>query len=113
MTEPALHFSVPFALLSVAGADPVLCSLASVSAILPDLDVFVGVHRSSTHSVMLHGLFVMLATLMRAIDPNVSYAVLAIGIGLISHGLLDVVTGYSPVCGRCPGKSSPSSSDCK
>jgi len=54
MPEPAIHFSVPFAVLAFVGLDIRLCFLASAVALLLDLDVLFRRHRSATHSLLVY-----------------------------------------------------------
>mgnify|MGYP001112114980 CR=1 FL=1 len=96
MAEPAIHFSVPFAILSYAGFDLTPCLLASAIALLPDFDVLFRVHRSITHSFLLYVPIAILGALVRAIDPSVSSLMLVIWLSLSSHPLLDLIGGYSP-----------------
>jgi len=97
MAEPALHFSVPFAILTFAGVDPVLCCLASAIAILPDFDVFFKVHRSVSHSLVLYLPIAFVGVVFLSTYPSFSEFVLAVWLSLSSHAILDVFGGFSPI----------------
>lgn len=50
MVEPILHFAVPFVSLRAAELDWRSTIFACLVALIPDLDVIFGVHRSQSHS---------------------------------------------------------------
>jgi len=97
MAEPAVHFSVAFSALSAVGCDPITSFAASVVAVIPDFDVLFGVHRSVSHSILLHLPIALAGLLLRAADLHCSDLLLAIWLSLLTHALLDVLTGFSPI----------------
>ena len=51
--ELLVHFVVPFVALMLAGVELRRALPISLFALLPDFDVFVFVHRSPTHSIVV------------------------------------------------------------
>lgn len=97
MAEPAVHFSVAFSVLSAVGCDPLTSFAASVVAVIPDLDVFLGIHRSVSHSILLHLPIALVGLLLRVANFPCSYLLIAIWLSLLTHALLDALTGFSPI----------------
>jgi len=94
MPEPAIHFSVPFALLAFLGFGPNFCFIASAVALLPDLDVLFRRHGSATHSLLTYVLILALAFLLPAQATRASDCLTAIWIALSSHVLIDLFDKY-------------------
>lgn len=97
MSELLLHFAVPFAAFSYFRR-PREAFIASLVALLPDIDALIGVHRSWTHSilVLLAACGAMLL-LLKALKPKLLRLGLLAALGLMSHLLLDLFTGYTPI----------------
>jgi len=73
--------------------------VASLIALLPDLDaLLVGVHRSTSHSIVVVLTACGLALLViRAVRPKLLGLGLLCTLGLLSHLLLDLFTTYTPI----------------
>ena len=96
MVEPLVHFSVAFSALAVSGSSSRKAAFAAFFALLPDLDVLLHVHRSMTHSILILGGIAFLAALLTWGTKYWIYVPLAAA-GLVSHLLLDLFSGYTPV----------------
>ncbi|MFQ6087231.1 MAG: metal-dependent hydrolase [Candidatus Bathyarchaeia archaeon] len=96
--EPLVHFVVPFVALMLAGVEFRKALPVSLLALLPDLDALFLVHRSLSHSVVV--IFIVIAPfllLTYKFKPRVhGYALLAL-MTVVSHPILDVFAGYTPV----------------
>jgi len=97
MSELLLHFVIPFAAFSYF-RKPKKAFLASLFALLPDLDVLMYVHRSWTHSIIiiLASCGVILLILKVFNSKLLDFGFLAT-LALISHLLLDLFTTYTPI----------------
>ncbi|MBS7644127.1 metal-dependent hydrolase [Candidatus Bathyarchaeota archaeon] len=97
MSELLLHFAVPFAVFSYFRR-PKEAFLLSLVALLPDLDVLIGIHRSWTHSVIVVLAFCGVALLLvRVLRPKLLGLGFLAVLALISHLLLDLFTTYTPL----------------
>jgi len=95
--ELALHFAVPFALTApVLGIRRAIA--VSLISLLPDLDVFLHVHRSPSHSIILL-LVVCLAAagLVRRLKPKYLGLVSVGCLALLSHPIMDLFSTYTPI----------------
>lgn len=96
MVEPLLHFSIPFSAFVLSGTSSRRALFASFFALLPDLDVLAHVHRSMTHSMLVLAAIILPAVLLTWRTKYRTYALLAAA-GRVSHVLLDLFVGYTPV----------------
>lgn len=97
MPEAALHFSVVFALLAPRlGVKRGL--LLSALALLPDFDVFLHVHRSMSHSVILLSLvYVPVVLAFYRFGPKY-FGLSMLGLlALLSHPIMDCFQTYTPI----------------
>jgi membrane-bound metal-dependent hydrolase YbcI (DUF457 family) len=94
--EPIVHFAVPFSALVSAGVKPKKAFLASLFSLLPDFDALFLVHRSFSHS-----LFVVMCTalpfMVIAIKLGYTRFSLMALLALLSHPVLDLFSGYTPI----------------
>ena len=97
MPEVALHFSVVFALAAPRlGVKRGL--LISALALIPDLDVFLRVHRSMSHSVVLLSLVYAPLLLVLYGFRSKYFRLAALGLfALLSHPVMDCFQTYTPV----------------
>lgn len=96
LVEPLLHFSIPFSAFILGGASPRKALLASSFAVFPDLDVLAHVHRSMSHSALVLVAIVVPVVILTSGTKYRNYVLLAAA-GLLSHVLLDLFTGFTPV----------------
>jgi len=97
LSEVLLHFAIPFAAFSYF-RKPKEAFLAGLIAVLPDLDVLMGVHRSWTHSLLVVLAFCgAMLLLVRFLRPELLGFGLLATLALISHLLLDLFTTYTPI----------------
>ena len=97
MSEPLLHFVIPFSAFTMSGIPPRRAAFASIFAVLPDLDVLVHVHRSVTHSALVLAVVIVPVILLTWRTKYRAYALLA-GAGLASHLVMDLFSlGYTPI----------------
>ena len=92
--EPLLHFVIPFTGLLLLGLDVKQALLIGLLGLVPDLDALFHVHRSWSHSFLayLPLLLVSWFFLRRLwVESVLGYFV------LVSHCLMDLFTGYTPV----------------
>lgn len=96
--EPLIHFVVPFAVLMLVGVEAGKALPISFLAVLPDLDALFLVHRSPSHSlVVVLSVMVPLLLLTYRFKPRLyGYAFLAL-LAVVSHLVLDVFCGYTPL----------------
>jgi len=97
VAEPALHFSIPFSVLSYLRLDPAMCLIVSVAALVPDLDILFRVHRSVSHSAVLYLPVAVLGIVASVYSSCWSVLLFATWFSLTSHVLLDTVSGFSPI----------------
>ncbi len=106
MPEPLIHFIIPLFLLIMLGINLKKSVLISSLAIIPDLDVIFGVHRSSSHSIIII-LIVSIVTILilnyLKIGKNSEY-LLAILV-LLSHPFMDMFGWYTPILWPVADKS--------
>jgi len=97
MPELALHFAVPFALTApVLGIRRAIA--VSLISLLPDLDVFLHVHRSPSHSIILLLVVCLVAVyLMSRLKPKYLGLVSVGCLALISHPVMDLFSTYTPI----------------
>lgn len=95
--ELLLHFMIPFVLLVTLGFKPRKAVPLALLGVVPDLDVFLLVHRSISHSIFI---------LFLAWSPVMVYAFIKPGcrrfaalglLVLLSHPLLDVMGSSTPI----------------
>ena len=85
-----IHFMIPFTALAYLKPKFKYALVAGFFGILPDADVFLGYHRSSTHSLLIIIPLVILILL-----PFRNYLVCGL-IGSVSHIFMDL-GGYVPI----------------
>ncbi|MCP8321917.1 MAG: metal-dependent hydrolase, partial [archaeon] len=95
MPELLIHFALPFASLSMIGVRPKIAFVASIFAIMPDLDVLLNVHKSITHSFIL--LFLVSFIAYSLLKKSYGELILICFIGFASHLFLDLFSGYTPI----------------
>ena len=94
--ELLLHFAIVFVFLSTLGIKSKIALLASLFALAPDLDVFLGIHKWFLHSVIVLLIvgfpivFLLRRTRFRGFSP---LALLATS----THPMLDIFWGYTPI----------------
>lgn len=98
MLEPLIHFILPFVALTLSGVGWKRSLLFSFFALLPDLDIFILVHRSISHSLLvISGAALPLLFLSRRFRPGLQRYVLLAFLCTVSHLVLDVFAGYTPI----------------
>lgn len=106
MPEPLIHFIVPLFLLIMLGINVKKSVLLSSLAIIPDLDVIFGVHRSSSHSIIV----ILISTITIVLILNYlrmgkkSEYLLAVLV-LLSHPFMDMFGWYTPILWPATDKS--------
>jgi dolichol-phosphate mannosyltransferase len=97
MPEPALHFSVIFA-VSAPRLGVKRALLLSLMALLPDLDVLIHIHRSMSHSIILLILtwipILLVSYLFKHRHFNTALLCL---LAVLSHPILDSFQTYTPI----------------
>ena len=97
MSEPLVHFLIPFLVLSFCGITLKKSIALSSLAILPDLDVLFHIHRSITHSVVvLILLLIPIFLFIKVRHPSYFRDSLVGGLVVLSHPVLDVFDTYTP-----------------
>ena len=96
--EPLLHVVVPFVALVLYGVEPRRAAPLSLLGVVPDLDALLLVHRSLSHSVVVLGLvWVPVLAYVRMRRPGLWVEAVLGLLVLVSHPVLDMVGGYTPV----------------
>lgn len=94
MSEVLIHLIIPAAALIVAGFDRRLVLIFCPLAIIPDFDILLGIHRQSFHSIFVLGAISLLLLIYTfRYKPQWKTHAIIISILLISHPLLDLITG--------------------
>ena len=94
MSEVLIHLIIPAAALIVAGFDRRLVLIFCPIAILPDLDILLGIHRQSFHSIFVLGAISLLLLFYTfRYKPQWKTHAIIISILLLSHPILDLMTG--------------------
>ena len=102
MPETLIHIVIPLFVLILVGFKLKKAFVLSLLAILPDFDILFGVHRSISHSLIFITLiFVPLFLLAR---NKINYILPAFFV-ILSHPILDMFTGYTPILYPLYGKS--------
>ena len=96
MTEPLLHIVIPYIALTSLGVKPKKAFIASLIAIIPDLDALFHVHRSQTHSIPLI-LAVTIPIITLTWKTKLKEYTIPATIALITHPLLDLFAGPTPI----------------
>jgi len=96
--EVLLHFTIPFIMLTQLGLKPKKALALGVLAILPDLDVLFLVHRSLSHSLFVLGLAALPFFIYSwKFKPRLLRTVWLGFITVLSHIILDLFNGYTPI----------------
>ncbi|MEM3630264.1 MAG: metal-dependent hydrolase [Nitrososphaerota archaeon] len=95
--EPLIHFIILFTALILANIKFKKALLISLLSLLPDLDALFLIHRSFSHSiiVLLIGTIVLLWIAHKK-KKFQDYVLLGF-IGILSHLILDLFSGYTPI----------------
>ena len=97
MPEPALHFSIIFA-ISAPRLGVKRALLISLFALLPDLDVIFHIHRSMSHSVILIGLiWIPILVALHRFRRRYFGMALQCFLAVLSHPLIDCFQTYTPI----------------
>ncbi len=89
-----IHLALPIAALIIVGFDRKLVLLFCPLAIIPDLDVIFGAHRSVSHSLFALGA-ISIVLILYAIyfKPRWKAPAIIVSLLLLSHPLMDIFTG--------------------
>ncbi len=106
MLEPLIHFIIPLFLLIMLGLNLKKSVFISSLAIIPDLDVMFGIHRSFSHSII----FILTSTIIIITILNYSKIVdnsdkLLVILVLLSHPFLDMFGWFTPILWPLSDKS--------
>ncbi|NVM52489.1 MAG: metal-dependent hydrolase [Candidatus Helarchaeota archaeon] len=95
MPEVLIHLLIPAAALIIAGFDRKIVLYFAPFAMIHDIDIFFGIHRSGFHSLLVLGLIslVLLFYTFKYKPQWKSHAII-ISFLLLSHPLMDLITGY-------------------
>lgn len=95
--EPLIHFIIIFTALILANVKFKKALFASLLSLLPDLDALFLIHRSFSHSiiVLLIGTIVLLWIAHKK-QKYQDYVLIGF-IGILSHLILDLFSGYTPI----------------
>jgi len=94
MSEVLIHLLIPVAALIIAGFDRKLVLIFCPLAVIPDIDVIFGAHRSFLHSLIFLGFFSILFLFYTSrYKPQWKTHAIIISLLLLSHPLLDFITG--------------------
>ncbi|MCX8162286.1 MAG: glycosyltransferase [Candidatus Bathyarchaeota archaeon] len=97
MPEPAIHFSVVFA-VSAPRLGVKRALLLSAIALLPDLDLLLRIHRSMSHSIIVSGLAWLPILLSLYIFKRRYFALgFLCFLAFLSHHIVDCFQTYTPI----------------
>jgi len=89
-----IHLALPIAALIVAGFDRKLVLLFCPLAIIPDLDIIFGAHRSISHSLFaLGGISIVLILYALYFKPQWKNPAIIISLLILSHPFMDIFVG--------------------
>jgi membrane-bound metal-dependent hydrolase YbcI (DUF457 family) len=95
--EPLIHFTILFTALILINIKFRKALLISLLSLLPDLDAFFLIHRSFSHSIIvLLIVTIILLWITHKKQKFQSYVLLGF-IGIFSHLILDLFSGYTPI----------------
>lgn len=95
--EPLVHFALPLAALLLLGLDLWTAVPLALLGLLPDMDVFLFIHRSFSHSLIVLGLlFIPALLVVRRIRPAHQRTVILAFLVVASHIILDL-GGLTPI----------------
>ena len=98
MSEPLIHFIIPFAVLIMCGVGVKKSAFFAAFAILPDLDVLFHIHRSFSHSIffvlLIFTPIIAIATVKHS--KRTTDAVIA-ALVMLSHPFIDLFTAFTPI----------------
>jgi membrane-bound metal-dependent hydrolase YbcI (DUF457 family) len=95
--EPLVHFALPLAALLLLGLDLWTAVPLALLGLLPDMDVFLLVHRSFSHSLVWLGLlFLLILLVVRRYQPAHQRTVMLAFLVVASHIILDL-GGPTPI----------------
>ena len=90
-----IHFALIFSVAIACGVSYKKSALLGFIAMLPDLDVFLGVHRSATHSIFVLALALTVALTLKPLRSRKKFG--QISFALMSHPTLDLFTHFTPI----------------
>ena len=94
LPEVLIHLILPAAALIVMGFDRKLVLYLCPFAVIPDIDILFGIHRMMLHSIFVLGaISIVLLTYTFHYKPEWKTHAIIISILLLSHPLLDLITG--------------------
>ncbi len=94
MPETLIHIVLPLFVLILVGFELKKAFALSLLAILPDFDILFGVHRSISHSLIFVTL--IFAPFLFLTRNKLNYLLPAFFV-ILSHPILDMFTGYTPI----------------
>lgn len=98
MSEPLIHFIIPFAILIMCGVGVKKSAFFAALATLPDLDVLFHIHRSFSHSIFFILLICTPIIVIAAAkhSKRTTDAVIATLV-MLSHPFIDLFSSFTPV----------------
>jgi len=98
MPEVLVHILIPLMVLLYLRFELKYALAYSLFAILPDFDIFFGVHRSLSHSIVFILIIFLPIIVVAQLKSRVLFKRIAVVLFvLLSHIILDVFTGYTPI----------------
>lgn len=95
MPHPALHFVIPFSVALACRVSYKKSFLFGFIAVLPDIDIIFGVHRSATHSILVLLLALAIALYFKFTRSKGNFGLASLA--LLSHPILDLFDGFTPI----------------
>ena len=95
MPHPALHFVIPFSVALACRVSYKKSFLFGFIAVLPDIDIIFGVHRSATHSILVLLLALAIALYFKFMRSKGNFGLASLA--LLSHPILDLFDGFTPI----------------
>ena len=93
-----VHIILPLFVMSMIGMRLRVALPLSLLAVVPDLDVLFGVHRSVLHSVVVVVMiFIPIIIITKVLNERIVKYAIASFMVILSHIFLDMFTGYTPV----------------
>jgi hypothetical protein len=97
LVEPLLHFVVPLATLRAVGLDWKSALFASFVALTPDVDVFLFIHRSASHSIIILLAIVIPILILSYRHRTIQKLTLLAAFAITTHLVMDAFQTSTPL----------------
>ncbi len=98
LPEPLIHYAVAYALIAYSTRRYKEAAIASIAALLPDIDALFHIHRSATHSyAILIPIIILVIIAVSYRIPKYKNLAISSSIALLTHPILDAFQSPTPI----------------